>query len=291
MTRIDERVAATYTLLRSLFDWAPGPRTATGSMVARSSLPGELPTLRIECPSCRGAGVRDTRTGREPCDRCRNGRIVVDAYTGRERDAPAGAVSRQEEFFRRLDVKRRRDAEIDRMARAFAIREGRLPEEDGGPLEHAVEARDRQYAAGDYEALERALAALRHFRPLAYEALMRFVVYGEETKVGPRLRERLDEVVAAVAACMPVEIRVPAWLHDEATARAAKGSLQYGRRPSHEEARAHRNAEIVRMRTDPEAPVPVDVVCRLFALSRSQVYAVVAAESSALTAQASGPAA
>lgn len=84
MTR-EERIAATWALLRSYADWMPSPRTSTGQIVRRSALRGEVASAYEDCRSCAGTG-RVRRGGADlACCSCRGaGTRSVDAYTRRE---------------------------------------------------------------------------------------------------------------------------------------------------------------------------------------------------------------
>lgn len=82
---LEERIAATWALLRSYADWMPGARTSTGSIVGRSTHGGEVASDYDDCPTCGGRGTT-RRSGQDV--RCRTcggrGAIAVDAYTRRE---------------------------------------------------------------------------------------------------------------------------------------------------------------------------------------------------------------
>lgn len=80
-----DRLAATWALLRSFADWMPSARTSTGMIVRRSTLRGEVASAYEDCPSCGGTG-KLRRGGREIACRTCSGRGArsVDAYTRRE---------------------------------------------------------------------------------------------------------------------------------------------------------------------------------------------------------------
>lgn len=80
-----DRLAATWALLRSYADWMPGARTSTGSIVQRSTSGGEVASAYDDCPTCGGRGTT-RRSGQDvPCRTCAGrGAIAVDAYTRRE---------------------------------------------------------------------------------------------------------------------------------------------------------------------------------------------------------------
>jgi hypothetical protein len=101
-----ERIELVYALLRSLFDWVPGPKTSTGAIVARSAERGFAPTKQVPCPTCtdpcepsghregcRCYGPGALKRGRSviACARCGGGTCPVCDGSRAVKDAPCAA--------------------------------------------------------------------------------------------------------------------------------------------------------------------------------------------------------
>lgn len=206
-------------LLEVMYDWIQGPRTSTGAIVQKSSSPGETPSVTVDCPACKGTGKR----GREVCDQCSRGQIVVDDYTGRVAGAPAEnaateAIERRE---RRAKVSR----EILRLALDEKARESDLDVE-GDPFTSSVEAKERHDRSGSFPELYAAIARLESEWPMHGVAL-RLVYEPGSVRVLP-LRSSLlaaaEHAIDLITVWMPENLRVPHWaLEDAGPVEAGKG--------------------------------------------------------------------
>lgn len=122
---------------------------------------------------------------------------------------------------------RERDAEIARIVRINALREGRIEESDQEWWERAKEQRDR---SGSYQALEKALQSLTandvHFLDLFYEGWIRHT---------PFARQREEMLVKRIAAVMPERIELPHGLyyqHSQKLVAVVKSLSSAGRKIS-----------------------------------------------------------
>ena len=222
MTRTEQIEA----LLRSLFDYLPGPKTAH-----MGDVPGATATLeKVPCQACGGNGTFGKR--KRKCEVCKgDGQVLVDPYTRK----PLG--TERAPTVRAADP-RRIDAELARLARDEAIRRGRLLDD---PFEW--EAQRRRYRqAGSYSALERALEALRGNEPDLYSLTMRVLVYGT-TPRAPEIQPHLERAVAFLSRRMPPVIKVPRWV----TAEPVKVERDWPADRRRTPARQERNATIIRL--------------------------------------------
>ena len=221
MTRTEQIEA----LLRSLFDYLPGPKTAHMGDIA-----GEAPTKWKPCQACGGKGSFGKKQRR--CDACKGeARVRVDAYTGE----PVGTKTQR---VRAADP-RRIDSELARLARDEALRRGRHLDD---PFQWEAERR-RYRQAGSYAALERALERLRDNLPDLYSLTMRVLVYGTT----PRTEGMpLDQALAYLSRRMPPEIKVPKWV----TAEPPKVEREWKRGPGATAPTMERNARIIALRQE-----------------------------------------
>lgn len=194
MTRTEQIEA----LLRSLFDYLPGPKTAH-----MGDVPGATATLeKVPCQACGGNGTFGKR--KRKCEVCKgDGTILVDPYTRK----PLG--TERAPTVRAADP-RRIDAELARLARDESIRRGRLLDD---PFEWEAN-RQRYRRAGSYAALERALEALRGNEPDLHSLTMRVLVYGTVPRT-EQMQPHLERAIAFLAKRMPPEIKVPKWVTAE----------------------------------------------------------------------------
>jgi hypothetical protein len=295
VTRDEQAVVA---LLRSLYDWVPGPRTSTGAIVAKGALPGEVASAERDCPACDGKGRRRERGMEKACERCHGrGVLSVDAHTLRE-VAPepsleqAGALidSIRAELSHeslagpdptttvqtRLDRKRRQEGTIRRMEAARRVEAGE--EATGDLLTAAIEQRDRYYEHGAYAELERCLSVLRRRDHGAYAAILAVHVLDQGLRtVGPRLAARAGEGVCRMADLMGKPIRVPPWVEEAEKRRAEqerrRSSEWYAKTARHEQARGPRNAEIRVRAANGEKP---GHIARGLGMSKRRVEQIVA---------------
>jgi hypothetical protein len=196
-------------LLEHMHDWIPGPRTATGSIVQSASTPGETPSKTIDCPICKGTGKR----GREVCDECDRGIIVVDDYTGRV--AGAKAENAATVALERRERRAKRDREIERLHSQTYLRAADL-DVQGDAYTSAVEAKVRQDRSGSFRELYSSIDRLSVEWPAHARALA--LVYGPDTDqlrglpLNTNLTRAAEHAVGILAAWMPDDLRVPHWL-------------------------------------------------------------------------------
>lgn len=216
--QLDPHERDVLALATSLLDWAPAPKTWTGSLVRASAEPGEIAAKPVRCPACEGSGRRRVRGVMQACDRCHGcGRLLVDPQTLKEpitsAEAPRPLTGTEREQWRH---------HVDSQLRGFEMGERVISDDEAEEdmLLRAVRKRDEQYLAGDYELLERALAALRVVRPGLHAWFWRYVVLGESAEQSSRAPSLCVVVVRLLASTMPAKLRVPGWAF-EATARPA----------------------------------------------------------------------
>lgn len=233
MTRRD----AVQALLRSLYDYLPGPKVARFG-----GLPGPAPSKTAPCKTCGGTGKVGKR-GRG-CAACSGqGSITVDAYTGEPVGTSSGKVHAAEP--------RRIEAELRRLEADEAVRRGRTLDE---PFAWEAE-RIRYRRAGSYASLERALDALRVNEPDLYSLVMRCEVYAA-VKAGEAAQVEIDRAVDWICRHMPFEVRVPRWV-GESPQPQRDWPADRRRSP----ARQKRNAKIIAMAADgaPQAQIALAV--------------------------------
>jgi ribosomal protein L37E len=188
------RIQMIEALLRSLFDYLPGPKTTRLADVA-----GEAPTQPAPCKPCGGQGTFGKR--KRQCAACGGtGTVMVDPYTGE-------TVSKGKGQRVKTADPRRIDAELARLARDEAVRRGRLLDD---PFQWEAE-RIRYRRHGSYAALERALEGLRANEPDLYSLTMRVLVY-QSTPRSPEVEGPLGLALRWLDRRMPPEIRVPRWV-------------------------------------------------------------------------------
>ena len=231
MTAPGTREQAVITLLRMRFDWIPGPRTWTGSLVARAAQRGEVRETWVECPRCGGRKRMGKDKGARLCDRCLGcprclgtnryrgqqcehepaqplGRIRVDPYTYGQKSKQALERERVTGESETAKLRRRRvDRELWRLELAEMHRQSSYSDSETEPWERAKAA---LYASGSFAELDRALLLLERRSP--EERTVLEVVYGYDgplRRIGKEHQEQADRAVVAVAALMPGRIRVP----------------------------------------------------------------------------------
>lgn len=230
----EERKKLVRLLLRSRFDYLPGP-----SSVSLGALPGPAPSRRVPCgacnktgsvplvhsslakrralvplpatrfcPSCGGSGWRKRNKGEKAWDEYLE--APVRDETQRKQSSPRGF--RVDEDIRRLST------EIDRLDRQRQIREGDFKEE-----RYAWEIRrDRQHRQGSYRELGRALGRLEERSRAAYNAITYCYEFRPETNPAGQLARWEDLGVTFVAQTMRGEIRIPAHLTERVEAQDRK---------------------------------------------------------------------
>ena len=226
-------------LLEHMHDWIPGPRTATGSIVQSASTPGETPSKTIDCPVCKGTGKR----GREVCDECDRGLIVIDDYTGRV--AGASPDTAADVTLERRERNRKVDQEIDRLRRQINLRDSEL-DVTSDTYTSAVEAKEHLERSGSFRELYVCVDRLQHDWPMhAYALLLTFSPDGSHPcDLPPReaLVRATELAIDCVTSWMPNQVRVPRWALEPAQASAA-GNGRWAN-PSQQ---VHRNEHIYAM--------------------------------------------
>lgn len=223
MTRTEQIEA----LLRSLFDYLPGPKTAKLGDIA-----GEAPTEWKACQSCGGKGSFGKKQRR--CDACKGrGQVMVDAYTGE----PVGTKTQRV----RVADPRRIDSELARLARDEALRRGRHLDD---PFQWEADRR-RYHQAGSYSALERALERLRDNLPDLYSLTMRVLVYATTPRTD-QMAGPLGQAIDYLSKRMPPEIKVPKWVGAEPV-KVERDWPRGGDQTKPSAQRVERNAKIIRL--------------------------------------------
>lgn len=183
------------TLLRSLYDYLPDPKTAS-----LGDLPGPAPSEWADCKPCGGVG--SFGKVKRPCAACEGtGSVKVDAYTGE----PVGTEGQKV----KVASPQRIDAELSKLAQNQEIRMGGHPDDPFGWEANRIRYRQ----AGSYASIERALDSLRINDPEACSVVMATTVYGW-APVTDANRATLDRGLAFIARRTPSELRVPRWVTD-----------------------------------------------------------------------------
>lgn len=252
-------------LLEHMYDWIPGPRTATGSIVQSAATPGEAPSKTIDCPVCKGTGKR----GRELCDECDHGLIVIDDYTGRvagaaPETADVAAVERRER-------RRKVDQEIARLRRQVQLRDSDL-DVTGDTYTAAVEAKEHLERSGSFAELYVCIDRLQHDWPMhAYALLLTFSPDGTHPcDLPPReaLVRATELAIDCITSWMPADLRVPRWaLEPPQVGAPGKGRWA---NPSQQ---AQRNERIFAMLDAGHSPIEIG---RQMGLDQSQVRRILA---------------
>ena len=209
-------------LLGSLYDYLPGPKTASYGAADRPA-----PTSETPCTACAGTGLLGRKTPRE-CGACAGkGMITVDPYTGEAALAHRATAA---------DSKRI-DAELRRLERDAEHRRGRHLDD-----RFAWEAeRVRYRRAGSYASLEDAMDAMRSNLPDTYSLVLRCLVHGSSEPTGDAATA-LDRAVDWLANRMPPIIHVPRWLTE--TPEPVREWGHGGRNSADPRAREQRNQRI-----------------------------------------------
>lgn len=251
---LDDRVDRVYALSRTLLDYLPSPRTATGQIVASSSLPGPAPSTTVTCPRCQGRG----RIGTRPCDHpaCRHGALRVDAYT-------LQPVQTEPEQQPRAMTGREITAAIDR-----------LDDTRPGSLEARIDRRDQAWRQGSYRDLLCALRWLQRAYPARSSGWWTFVICDPDGALprSARLEAELDVTAGRVACRMPQPIMLPRWLEAEDVERMRQRWLWRARGHRAALERERRDCEIRELRAQ---GVEVRELARTHGLSVGRVYAIV----------------
>lgn len=256
-----------YILLGSLYDWVPTP---SRRWLAKS---GFVASKRRQCRHCQGKGKRRVRGMDQDCEPCTgHGWIKIDPY-----DTLEGPKSeRITSVASKVELKQRSraqilDQEIERLVSLERTRSGEIAHE----REPWERAKARQYAAGSYADLDRALAILRDRSHGRYQMVMRFAVHGDDREtLRYSLQTLLDAIVDELRALMPDHLRIPLWLMPKEDERQRKESLHYGRTNGHDRQRAERNWEMWRLRNEEGWAIPS--ICHYFGLMSSQTYEILA---------------
>lgn len=220
-------------LLRCLHDLDYTPPTWTGQLVARQSQPGEGPSTRIDCHTCRGQGEIRRRGVPFPCETCAGrGWVVVDAYTHRTiGTSETGVVQRVKAL--RCDScggsgahgngQRCADPphgcggsgwnEVPVSRITAAHLQISLDAPELGPGDPVLASLERREAAGDFTQLGLALAALRLEYRERYRLVVSVYVLGLREPDELPLDEvlRLQLALDYLLSMMPELIRVPSW--------------------------------------------------------------------------------
>ena len=213
------------TLLRSLYDYLPDPKTAS-----YGDLPGPAPTAKAPCKPCGGVG--SFGKVKRPCAACEGtGEVMVDAYTGE----PVGTEGQKV----KAASSQRIDAELAKLASNEEIRRGRTLDDP-----FAWEARRIRYRqAGSYASIERALDSLRANEPDLCSVVMATTVYGWAS-VTDANRPMLERALEFIARRMPQEVRVPKWVTDPPPKVEREWPAGGGSKRNHSPAK-DRNATII----------------------------------------------
>jgi len=228
---VTDRLNAITCLLNSLDWFDPQPETSTGNIVRRGSKPGEGPSMKVDCGVCKGEGEIRKRGMPAPCPNlgCRDGKVMVDAYTGRQ-------VSTADAYVPEVRIvscdtcggERRINGRpclpcrgsgvaqltADQWRATHGLQPGRTLTADvdwgagGDPVSAAIDKRD---LLGSYWELGLALGALRLEMPRAYRLLVRLEVERTielDALDQPRLLMR-QTALAYLERLMPAEILVP----------------------------------------------------------------------------------
>lgn len=254
-------------LLEHMHDWIPGPRTATGSIVQSSTTPGETPSKTIDCPVCKGTGKR----GREVCDECDRGVIVIDDYTGRV--AGAAPETAADVALERRERRRKVDREIERL-RSQVRGGGSDMDVTGDTYTAAVEAKERLDRSGSFRELYACIDRLQLDWPMhAYALLLTFSPDGSHPVDLPK-RETLvratELAIDCITSWMPAEVRVPRWALNPSTQTCATGKGRWAN-PSQQ---ARRNDRIYTMIDSGYSPTEIG---QELGLDRAQVTRILAA--------------
>jgi hypothetical protein len=234
---VTERALLVVRLLRARWDYVPGLRTATGMIVASSSVRGEVRSRWVECRSCGGKGRMGQGRGERQCLSCfGHGRVQVDPMVDREKSK--GAIERERVTGEAESVRLRRrwlNGQIRRLEIEALHRAGLVAADEREEWER-LDAEMRR--DGSFDELDRALLLLE--RVDAYSRAAVEVVYGYDSPlrlVGKDLQAAADRGVERVAGWMPDPIRVP---------ERAEGSAVRGRW-ANASARSVRDREIWRL--------------------------------------------
>jgi hypothetical protein len=196
-------------LLATQNDAYPRPNDSLGSLAGHLS--GPAPGRRVPCGVCLRSGYT---AGRKLCLVCgglgwrkrRKGEDPFDEYTG-EPVADAASKSAHAPAFRLEDDYRRLGAQLDRVQRTLAAREGR-PDASYG-WERAREAQER---LGSYRELRAALRGLQRVSPNGYSVIRAAWLTDLPVTLVGRTQAIERAAVLWLQAEMPGEVRVPPWL-------------------------------------------------------------------------------
>ena len=228
-----DRERKVVALLRTLYAWCPGPKISSH----RGAETGEVAAKRIPCKACGGGGKRRVRGLLQRCEACLgHGYRVVDPQTHREVIAtrkydPSEVAAELVDHFAQIANAPADERGLHRLrererAERIGGRDLEALDEPGDRLTRAHEDRERQYAEGDYAALEQRLAELRRLDLRRHSHVLVAYVpecHPEIYRLSETQVEDAAEGVRWLAGVLPEPLRVPGWARGEQEQLAGKG--------------------------------------------------------------------